>query len=212
MTATKQVQIITVYTAGQSAGSRRRLRVLAVLSLLVASVWLVEAIYPKKVFDRWNTVERWAKGKLMLAALSESTNTMAGAQQDPWVALGLRPPKSAGSRPTTEQQAAIVKQTNTRIGVLTVDFYIWKAISGLAGGWLALAALFGIAGRHVSLRMHRQAAVLMILATAATIGAIEVANRWGGMPAGADFKLYAKIAAVQSAYAWFVLIALPFAR
>jgi len=211
MTSDKQVQIITVYNAGQSAGSRLMLRLLAVLSLLVASVWLVEALYPHKLFNH-NTVERWVKGKLLVAGAVGFTNTMEGAQQDPWVALGLQRPDLAGARPTAEQQAKLVQQNNAEIAVLTIDFYVWKIISAVAGGWLALAALLGIAGRRVSLRMHRQAAVLMILATLATIAAIEVAIRWGGMPAGGNLKLYAKIGAVQSAYAWFVLIATLFVR
>ena len=211
MPSEQQVRIITIYTAGQSKTARRGIRLLACLSLLVAAVWLVEAAYPKKILGRWNTVDRWIKGRLMLAALGQSTDALGATQQDPWVALGLAPPQDAAPRSRPQDGEAVQKAYTQHMGVLVADFYLWKGIAITAGAWLALAALFGLAGRRPAARMHRQAARLMILSTLATVVGIYVAFRWGGMPPLAA-TLYAKIAAVQSAYAWFLLIAIRFIR
>lgn len=185
---------------------------MAWLSMLVAAIWLVETAYPRKVLGQWNTADRWIKGKLMLAAMSQSTDALSAQEQNPWVALGLAPPPKAATLSTAEQRAAAQQQYRRHMAVLFAGFYIWKGIAILAGAWLGLAALIGLTGRRLSVRLHRQAASLMILSTLATVAGIFVAIRWGGMPPVADAVLYAKIAAVQSSYAWFLLIAIRFVR
>ncbi len=207
MNTAKPIQVITIYSASRTPAARGRVRLISLLSLLIAAVWLVEVAYPKKILDRWNTVDRWAKGKLMLAAFSQSTDMMATQGDNPWVALGLAPPPKPDQAAAIESQAAMAKQYTKHVAILTGTFYAWKGLACLAGGWLALAGLIGLTGRRPALRLLGQAGWLMLLSTLATVAAIFVAVRWAGMPPLADKMLYAKIAGVQGAYPVFLIIA-----
>lgn len=182
-----QVDIVTIYNASQTSGARNRLRLLGVLSLAVAGVWL------------WTSHQRvnpWLKQKLILAGFNEIGALLFAAPPDQQMTKeevdALRKDASAGER---------------RTALLAGVHYVWLGAAYLAGGWLALAGLAALAGRRVSRRLHGQAAVLMILSTLISIGGIWVAIRWGGMPPEADARFYAEIGAVQSSYAWFLLIA-----
>jgi len=207
MNTAKPIQVITIYSASRTPAARGRVRLISLLSLLIAAVWLVEVAYPKKILDRWNTVDRWAKGKLMLAAFSQSTDMMAAQGDNPWVALGLAPPPKPDQAAAIESQAAMARKYTQHVAVLTGTFYAWKGLACLAGGWLALAGLIGLTGRRPALRLLGQAGWLMLLSTLATVSAIFVAVRWAGMPPLADKMLYANIAGVQGAYAVFLIIA-----
>jgi hypothetical protein len=213
MASTQDLQIITIYTAGKSKGSRNRVRILASLSLAVAAVWLIQVSYPKRVLG-YNTVDRWVKGKLMLAALSQSTGAMGEAEPDLRALLKPPPttPEATDAEATPADQEAAARQYTQHMRVLVGGFYIWKAIAILAGGWLALAGLVGLTGHRVGVILQRQAAVLILLSTLATVVGILVAIKWGGMPRVNDVLIYVKIAAVQSAYAWILLIVTPFLR
>ena len=202
MTATQQIQIITVYSAAKHGGRRRGLRVLAAISLLAAGAWFWVLQYK---------MDRWLKLRLQYAALAEMSRGVDEPDPNVWAQLGLAPPtkKSIISKQELRARAA---QGARHIAVLTADMYAWKGIALLAGGWLALASLLGCFGRRVARRMLRQSAWLIILSTVATIAGIEIAIRWGGMPDEANLNFYAKIAAVQSSYAWFLLVATRFVR
>jgi hypothetical protein len=76
---------------------------------------------------------------------------------------------------------------------------------GLVLAGVVAASLWG------ALRMQKQAAVLILLSTLASLAGIYVAIHLGNMPA-ISTQLYAKVAAVQSAYAWFLLIAVRLVR
>lgn len=207
------IQIVTIYSAGGSPERRRARRVLAMISLVVAVVWLVQCLYPWRVMGH-NTLERWLKGRLLMSSASQSIDTMGG-QEDPWVALGLAPAKKAPGvsvEQQREQRAAEEKALQGRMAVLWADFYIWKAITGLAGLWLAMAGLVGLTGRAASVKLHRQAAWWMILSAVVSVLGIEIAIRYGGMPANADSPFYLKIAGVQSSYAWVLLVATRWMR
>ena len=213
MASSQDLQIITVYAAGQTKGARSRIRVLAVLSLVVATVWLVQAGYPRRVLG-YNTADRWLKSKLIAAGLSQSTDMMGDAEPDLRALLRVlqaNPPSSDTMTDSAEQQAA-TQAFAQRMRVLLGSFYGWKAIAILAGSWLALAGLAGLTGRRVALTLHRQAAVLMIVSTIATVVGMYVAVRWGGMPPISDPLVYIKVAGVQSVYAWILLIVAPFVR
>lgn len=79
-------------------------------------------------------------------------------------------------------------------------------VQHVAIGWLALSAVIAILYWN-PVTLLRQSAGLMILSSAASVGAIEIAIRWGGMPPDADWALYAKVGGIQSSYAWLLLIA-----
>ncbi len=213
MESSQDLQIITIYTAGKSKSARNRIRILAILSLVVATVWLVAAAYPKRVYG-YNTVDRWVKGKLMLAALSQSTGTMGEAEPDLRTLLKPPPttPEATDPEAAPADREAAARKYTQHMRVLVGGFYVWKAIAILAGGWLALAGIVGLTGRRVGVVLHRQAAVLIMLSTLATVVGILVAIKWGGMPPVDDVLIYVKIAAVQSAYAWILLIVTPFLR
>ncbi len=192
MTQAYQVKIITVYSATQTTGARFRLRLLALLSLLVAVAWL------GTVHLR---VEPWLKQKLILAGLNEVGALLLSAPAD--------------QQMTPEQRTELRAQaaaSERRAAILAGSLYAWLGFAYLAGGWLALASLLGLLGRRVSVRMLRQAAVLIIFSTLLSIAGIWSAIKWGGMPPQADAQYYAKLGAIQSSYAWFLLLATRFVR
>jgi len=212
MTRRQDLQIITIYAQGQSKGARSRFRALSLLSLLVAAVWLFQ-FCPRKIpatdvrLHSITTADHWIVGKFLLSSFVQSSDMMAGAQQNPWVALGLAPPPPESAKPDPATQQEIARKYTRHMSVLWATYYIWKVIAVVAGGWLLLAAVVGLAGWRQSRRLHKQSACLMLVSTVVTVAGIFVAIRWGGMPEINDPTLYAKIAAVQSAYAWVLLVA-----
>lgn len=207
------IQIVTIYSAGGSPERRRARRVLAMISMVVAIVWLMECLYPWRVMGH-NTLERWLKGRLLMSSASQSIDTM-GSQDNPWVALGLSPaPKTPGVSLEEQRARRLIDEQalQRRVSILWADFYIWKALTGLAGLWLAMAGLVGLTGRAASVKLHRQAAWLVILSAVVTVVGIELAIRYGGMPANASVPFYLKIAGVQSSYAWVLLVATRWMR
>lgn len=202
MSRAQPIEIITIYNVAQSQGGQNRIRLLAVLSLAVAAVWLWATLGPIDT-----QLRRW----LLLAGISEATSTMPAANTNPWELLGLVPPTDANPMSREEINAAI-ERSNRHLTVLAIEMYTWQAIAIAAGAWLALASLLGVAGRRVSLRMQRQAAVLMILSTVASLAGIWIAVQYGGMPSDGPPIGMPTIAAVQSSYAWFLIIATRLAR
>jgi hypothetical protein len=201
MTTVQKIQIVTVYNAAQSKSAQSRIRTLSVVSLIVAGVWFWATLMPINTF---------LTRSLLLKAIAGATDTMGQPEPDVWVSLGLKPPPIDPSPPETNAEAAT--RVERELSILTIEFYAWKALAILAGGWLALAALVGLLGARMSRRMHRQAAWLMFLSTIASVSGIWIAIQWGGMPAHADLPFYAKMAGIQSSYAWFLLIATRFLR
>lgn len=201
MTTAQKIQIVTVYNAATSPRTKTRLRWLSLVSLIVAFVW---------IWAVWFPVDRKLKRTWLLAGIAGASDTMGQPQPDIWVALGLKPPPIDPNQ-TPQDEAAITSRIERQMGILTVELYTWKGVALLAGGWLTLAALVGLLGARTSLRMHRQAALLIILSTVASVAGIWIAIHWGGLP-DVGAPLYVKIAAVQSAYAWFLLIATRFMR
>ncbi len=197
MTQAQQIEIVTIYNAAQTTGARTRLRALALISLAVAGVWLSVLHFE---------VDPWI-GKVFVAAIfGDAVSALPDA---PDQTKKLTPQQRLQRQADAKANA---ERTMRRGVIRTVEMYVWLGIAYLAGGWLALAGLVGVLGRRVSLRMQRQAALLMILSTIASIAGIWVAIKWGGMPPHADLELYAKIGAVQSSYAWFLLVATRLVR
>ena len=196
MTTAQKIQIVTVYNAATSPRTKNRIRRLSLVSLIVAVVW---------IWAVWFPVDRKLKRTWLLAGIAGATDTMGQPQPDIWVALGLQPPPRAPNQ-TRQNEAETTSRIERQMAILTIELYTWKGVALLAGGWLTLAALVGLLGARTSLRMHRQAALLMILSTIASVSGIWIAIHWGGLP-DVNAPLYGKIAAVQSAYAWFLLIA-----
>lgn len=187
------IEIITIYNAALTSSAKARYRVLGLVSLIVAGLWLWAAgmqIHP------------WLSEKIALAALNE---VMAAGSLGP----------SSGQPPTASEIEALdvqLAQSKQRGAVLAGTTAAWYVCTFGAGAWLALAAMTGIAGWRGSLRMQRQAAWLILLATLSTAGGIWAAIRWGGMPPHADARLYATIIAIQSAYAWVLFVATRLVR
>ena len=190
MSQTPQIEIVTIYNTASTSGARSRIRTLAIISVLAAGIWLWGVHYKA---DPWI-------GKVLIA--SYIGNAMSSLPSSPDQERKLTPEQLKEQRLQAKADGAkLIRQGAIR----TAEMYIWLGIAYVAGGWLALAGLVGVLGGRVSLRMQRQAALLMILSTIASIAGIWVAIKWGGMPP-LHLEFYAKIGAVQSSYAWFLLI------
>ncbi len=187
MSQAYQLEIVTVYNAAPTPDARNRLRALALITLAVAAAWL------------WGVNQKadpWLKGKLILAGINEAGALLFGAPADKAM--------------TEAEKAALLQQAaegERRAAILTAIHYVWLAAAYLTGAWLALAGLTGALNRRISLRLHGQAAKLILLSTIFSIAGIWAAIRFGGMPPQADVAMYAKIGAIQSSYAWIILIA-----
>lgn len=210
MTATEAnvIRIITVYDAAHTPTTRGRVRCLSLVSLLVAALWLVEALHYPRVLNRWNTVNRLIHGRLLMAEFSEGTNLVDTGAGDLSAAGGFSTtvsPPGSDHRPPIDAES-LLADLKRRQATRWITFYAWQAVAGVAGAWLTLAALVGLTGRILALRLHRQAALLMLLSTAATVAGLWVMERWAGMPL-TSWELAAKIGGAQSAYAWVVLLA-----
>ena len=198
MSQAPQIEIVTIYNAARTSGARSRIRALSLISLVVAGVWLWAVHFE---------VDPWLGEKLIVASLNEAFSLLPANAS------------TAAKTVTPAERAKLKSQLNDRLKaggrrqtILCVEMYVWLGIAYLAGGWLALSSVVGVVGRRVSLRMQRQAALLMILSTAASIAGIWVAIKWGGMPPHADLELYAKVGGAQSGYAWFLMIATRLVR
>lgn len=211
MTSAQRIEIVTIYNVARTKGGRTRVRALAALSLLVAAFWLYHTQGQLRL--SWldglaggTTVHNWLGIRVGAAMISAGSVGMEGAAS-PWEALGLAPPASADRKPPDDDLKAKVEQGQRQVVLLGIERQVWEWIVQIAGAWLAVAGLVGLTGWRVGLTMLRQAAYLMILSTIASVAGIYIAIRWGGMPPDADLPFYAKIAGVQSGYAWFLLIA-----
>jgi len=211
MASNQRIEIVTIYNVARTRGGRKRVRALSALSLLVAAFWLYHTQGTVRLglvdsFTGGTTAYNWLGVRVGAAMISAGSVGME-ATTNPWEAIGLVPPPKAKRQPRDEQWQAAVEESQQQAVILGIEREVWVWTARVAGSWLALAAIVGMTGRRAGLTMLRQAAYLMILSTIVSVAGIYVAIRWGGMPPDADLPLYLKIFGVQSAYAWFLLIA-----
>jgi len=211
MTSAQRIEIVTIYNVARTTGGRTRVRALSALSLLVAALWLYQTQGDLRL--AWldglaggTTIHNWLGVRVGAAMISAGSIGME-ATTNPWEAIGLVPPANADKQPRDEEWKAKVEQGQKQAVLLGIEREVWIWVVRIAGAWLAVAGLVGLTGWRVGLTMLRQASYLMILSTIASVAGIYIAIHWGGMPPDADLVFYAKIAGVQSAYAWFLLIA-----
>ncbi len=279
MSTSQSIEIVTIYSASQSKGGKSRLRILSLLSLLFAVVWLdtidgyvTEAVGVPISILHWldafeqKDMDTWLGVTLGAALIDRAAGSMDDRPADLMSMLGMKSDPRL-RRLTPEQKAERLAKANEMAQQSVILFATrdaWEWIARAAGGWLAFASLFGILGWRAPLHrwrqgyllmgfsacaaaggawamvrwggaeqemveqialgwlgmagvlgllfwnpvtLLRQSAGLMIFSAITSVVAIESAIRWGGMPPDADWRLYAEIAGIQSAYAWILLLA-----
>lgn len=255
MTSTQHIEIVTIYNVAQRPAAKHASRFLAVVSLAVAVGWL---------WTVHQRVDPWLQEKLLIAGIGEM-----GAFMQLQPADGAK--LTADDRKELKEAIQkLVAESTRRAAVLAGSRLVWVRLAYLAGGWLAIGAFAGIAGRNVvfmkrkgglpliilagcavgvtlwyalkqvagggehywiegafiawlavagligvafwgGLQMQRQSAVLMLLSTVASAVGIWCATEYGGMPT-VPVAFYGKIVAVQSSYAWVLLLAVRILR
>ena len=155
MTSTQHIEIVTMYNVAQRPVAKHASRVLAVVSLAVAVGWL---------WTVHQRVDPWLQEKLLIAGIGE-----LGAFMQLQPADGVK--LTAEDR--KELKAAVKKlsaESTRRAAVLAGSRLVWVRLAYLAGGWLAIGAFAGIAGRNVVLRERKGGFPLIGLAAGATGG------------------------------------------
>jgi len=224
MSGVAEIQIVTVYDrSGRRGrvGGRAGLRWLSLVSLVVAGFWVFQltprsdTLFGHKIkIHSFHNVDWWIKNRVLASSIGQ-VSEMSKAQDNPLAVLGLAPgakQTAKESKQDRERKARLMDEYASHMKVLGATRMVWVCIAWLAGLWLLVAAVLGLLGRRVSRKLHVQAAVAMLLSTCATVAGIYVAIHWGGMPGLPDEMFYAKIAFVQSAFAWVILLATRFIR
>jgi len=96
-----------------------------------------------------------------------------------------------------------------RLEVVATTCYAWLGLMAIVAASLLVAGLLALVGSRRAHAAHRFAAVLVIASTVGTLIGLAVLIQQGGFPATLKPLFYVLVVLVQSAYGWFLLIALP---
>ncbi len=226
-TRAQGIEIVTVYSSPRARSTGSRIRLLGVISVIIAASWIdtldgtiadtsgVNISITKLIgitefqsgSGEWQDVADWLGVRIGMGSLSAATGTVG----DNDAVAGLFGGAPKRKKPTAKEieeikkQHALVKQ---KIATLNVGREVWVWSNRLTGYWLGLTGLLTLLfGSRGTLRMHSIAGGLIILASILTVAGIWAAINFGGMPADASLPLYVKIGVTQSLYGWICLVA-----
>jgi len=167
MSETRELQIHTVFSAEQEQtlpAASPRLRVLAVLTLVVGLCWL---------YVTWRPVWKWIEHELMVGELMLTTM----GSQPRGVLPGATKPESH-ARPKAESNAQKRKATQNaqqRLGGISAG---WLGLTTLMGLWLTMAGTAGLAGGRRARRLGWLLAPIVLALGVWMIYHVQVEYAW----------------------------------
>lgn len=230
-TRAQPFEIVTIYSSARAKSTGTRIRLLGILSLIIAASWIdtldgtiddttgvnisITKMLKVEDFktsnDKWQGVADWLGVLIGLGSLSAATDTVGGNDDIAPLFGGPQPRKKSPEeieKIKVEHTAAMKK-----IATLNIGRVVWIWTNRLTGYWLALTGLLTLlTASRGTLKLHTLAGLAIIFSSLLTVVGIWVAIRYGGMPAHATLPLYLKIGGIQSAYGWICIIAAKLLR
>ncbi len=220
------IEIVTIYSSPRARSTGTRIRLLGVISLIIAASWIDTLdgsvndylginISITKLLDieefkasdsEWQDVHDWLGVRIGIGLMGAGSAAV-GQNNDVAPLFGGPRPK-----PLTPEQITKLKarhaEMQKKIATLGIGKEVWTWANRLTGYLLALTGLLTLlTAARGTLKLHTLAGVLIILASLLTVAGIWAAINYGGMPADASLPFYVKIGCIQSAYGWVCLIA-----